>query len=959
LWLGSIKSNIGHTQAAAGVAGIIKMVEAMRHGVMPRTLHVDEPTPQVDWSAGAVELLTEEQQWPEPEGRPRRAAVSSFGISGTNAHIIIEQAPPMVAEDAAARRKEPAEPRVVPLVVSGRTRDAARAQAERLASFLRGQDWEPVDVAYSLLSTRTAFEHRAVVVGSDRDALLTGLERLADGTASAEHVGGKASGQAQTVFVFPGQGSQWAGMASGLLESCPPFADQLAECARALRPFVDWELLDVLRGAPDAPSLDEVDVVQPVLWAVMVALAEAWRSFGVEPAAVVGHSQGEIAAACAAGALTLEDGARVVALRSQVIRRKLAGRGGMMSVALSAERAEKRIARWEGRIQLAVVNSPASVVVCGEPAALEELRAQMEADGIRARVIPVDYASHSVYVEEIRDDVLEALADVRPRSSAVAFYSTVTGGLLDTATLDAEYWYTNLRGTVRFEETTRALLDDGFSLLVETSPHPGLLVGLGETIESAAATAVAVGSLRRDEGSLERFVTSLAEAYAHGAPVDWSPLFNGTETRQVDLPTYAFQRQRYWLDTTAAVGDVTSAGLDRTDHPLLGAAVTLADSGGVVFTGRLSLATHPWLADHAVGETVLLPGTAFVELAIRAGDQVGCEHLEELTLQTPLLLPEKTGVQLLLTVGEADDSGRQKLTVHSRPETGTDTPWTEHATGVLTTITAAQQPTTDLSQWPPTGADPVDLDGFYDELAAAGLVYGPVFQGLTAAWRRGDEIFAEITLSEETRATAERFGLHPALLDAALHASALTTPASEGAALPFSWSGVTLHATGASALRVRVRPVGERAMTLDIADPAGHPVATVDRLTVREVDTDHLAATRSPLHDWLYGIDWVKVPATPTGTEVTAVVWETLATGGAVPGVVVLRCGGGDGEPDTVRAETQRVLTALQSWLTEERYTHSTLVVQTHGAVALPGEPVTDLAAAAVWGLVRSAQSEN
>ncbi|MET9453424.1 type I polyketide synthase, partial [Streptomyces cinerochromogenes] len=423
----------------------------------------------------------------------------------------------------------------------------------------------------------------------------------------------------------------------------------------------------------------------------------------------------------------------------------------------------------------------------------------------------------------------------------------------------------------------------------------------------------------------------------------WQAYFAGSGARRIDLPTYAFQHQRYWVDAAVGVGDVSSAGLDRADHPLLGAAVTLADSGGVLFTGRFSLATHPWLADHTIGETVLLPGTAFVELAIRAGDEVGCGLVEELTLQEPLILPEKGGVQLQLTVGEADDSGRRKLTIHSRPETATDSPWTEHATGTLAT-TATQQPTTDLSPWPPAGAEAVDLDGFYDDMATAGLIYGPVFQGLTAAWRRGDEVFAEVALPEQTRETAERFGLHPALLDAALHASALTTVAGDGAALPFSWSGVTLHATGASALRVRIRPAGDHAFTLDIADPAGQPVAAVDRLTVREADTDRLTATRSPLHDWLYRIDWVKIPATPTEE---------------VPNVEVLRCGGGDGEPDAVRAEAQRVLTAVQSWLTEERYAHSTLLVLTHGAVALPDEPVTDLAGAAVWGLVRSAQSEH
>ncbi|MFI2765832.1 acyltransferase domain-containing protein, partial [Streptomyces echinatus] len=375
----------------------------------------------------------------------------------------------------------------------------------------------------------------------------------------------------RAVFVFPGQGSQWVGMAVELLDVVPVFADRLAECGRALEPFVGWDLLGVLRGVSGAPSLDEVDVVQPVLWAVMVALAEAWRSFGVEPAAVVGHSQGEIAAACVAGALSLEDGARVVALRSQVIRRKLAGRGGMMSVALSAAGAEERIAHWDGRLQLAVVNSPTSVVVCGEPAALEELWGQLEADGVRARIIPVDYASHSAYVEEIRGDVVSELAGVRPRSSEVAFYSTVTGGRLDTAGLDAEYWYTNLRQTVRFEETARALLDDGFGIFVEASPHPGLLVGLAETIESAGATAAVVGSLRRGEGGMRRFATSLAEAYAYGATVDWSRLYEGTGARRVDLPTYAFQHTHHWLLAPAAGGDPSTLGLDAADHPLLGA----------------------------------------------------------------------------------------------------------------------------------------------------------------------------------------------------------------------------------------------------------------------------------------------------------------------------------------------------------------------------------------------------
>ncbi|MET9453455.1 polyketide synthase dehydratase domain-containing protein, partial [Streptomyces cinerochromogenes] len=420
-----------------------------------------------------------------------------------------------------------------------------------------------------------------------------------------------------------------------------------------------------------------------------------------------------------------------------------------------------------------------------------------------------------------------------------------------------------------------------------------------------------------DRPETPTLLTALAHLHTTGVSIDWQAYFTDTTARRIDLPTYAFQHQHYWLDTTPDGGDPAAMGLVPAKHPLLGAMVSLPDSGSVVLTGRLSLATHPWLADHAIGETILLPGTALVELAIHAGDQVGCEHLEELTLQSPLVVPEKAGVHVQVVAGSADDSGRRPVTVYSRP-TDTSHPepvWTEHATGVLSS-TATQQPTTDLSPWPPAGAEAVDLDGFYDDMATAGLIYGPVFQGLTAAWRRGDEVFAEVTLPEQIRETAEQFGLHPALLDAALHASALTTPTAEGAALPFSWSGVTLHATGASALRVRTSALREGEIKLEIADSAGLPVASVASLTVRKVSPEQLSPAGAGAADFLYQLAWNPVSATPAGGETTIGAWETLAPADAVPDVVVFRCGGGDGEPDTVRAETQRVLATVQSWLT-------------------------------------------
>ncbi|WP_284749786.1 type I polyketide synthase [Amycolatopsis sp. RTGN1] len=529
LLLGSLKSNLGHTQAAAGIGGVIKMVQALRHGVVPRTLHADEPSPRVDWSAGAVTLASAEQPWPET-GAPRRAGVSSFGISGTNAHVIVEQAPepaPVVSE----------EDTLGVWVLSGRTDAAVADRASALAETPHGV----AEVGWSLAATRTAFEHRAAVVG-ERAELLAGLGEIATRTPGASVVTGVTGPVGRTVFVFPGQGAQWVGMAAGLLDESPVFADRFAECASALESFVDWSPFAILREG----ALDRVDVVQPLSWAVMVSLSALWQSYGVTPDAVVGHSQGEIAAAVVAGGLSLVDGARVVALRSKAIAAGLAGRGGMASIALAAERVE---ALLDERISIAAFNSPSSTVVCGDPVALQELVARCESDGVRARVIPVDYASHSAHVEAIEAELREVLAPIRPRTGDIPFYSTVTAEPIDTATLDAGYWYRNLRQPVLFRDTADVLAERGHRFFVEVSPHPVLGGGLQETLEEAAV----VGTLRRGEGGLRRFLLSAAQLWARGHDVDWSALY--PRRRTVPLPTYPFQRQRFWIEPAAKSSD--------------------------------------------------------------------------------------------------------------------------------------------------------------------------------------------------------------------------------------------------------------------------------------------------------------------------------------------------------------------------------------------------------------------
>ncbi|MGW7586927.1 SDR family NAD(P)-dependent oxidoreductase, partial [Kitasatospora sp. NPDC054769] len=878
LWLGSVKSNIGHTQAAAGVAGVIKMVMAMRHGQLPPTLHVDEPTSHVDWESGNIRLLTEARPWPD-NGHLPRAGISAFGISGTNAHVVIEAA----AEEPAGVSTG-STGGVVPWVLSGKSEAVLREQARRLGEFTAVRPEVSPAAVGGALAARTVFEHRAVVLSG-----VEALDALAEGRSAPGLVTGTARPVGRSVFVFPGQGAQWVGMGGELYASEPVFREAIDACDAALAPYTDWSLVEVLTGGG---SLERVDVVQPALFAVMVALAALWRAHGVEPDAVVGHSQGEIAAAYVVGALSLEDAAKVVALRSKALV-ALAGQGGMVSVGLGHERAVEFVARWDDRITVAVVNAPGSVVVSGDLDALEELLAACEADDIRARRLPVNYAAHSAQVEAIREQLFTDLADITPRPATIPFYSTVTGEEIDTSALDADYWYRNLREPVLFDRTTRLLLaSGGDSVFVEISPHPVLTPALEEH-----EAGVVTGTLRRDHGTPAEFLAAAARLFVAGVPVRW-PFPEG---EPVALPTYPFQRTRFWL--AGGAGDVSAAGLDPVDHPLLGAAVEVGEQR--VLTGRLSLATHPWLADHSVLGTVLLPATAFVELVVHAAGAA----VEELVLEAPLTLPADGAVDVQVVVGEPDGTGRRTVDVRSRTDG-----WVRHATGTVSgqPVVGRAVAGQELTQWPPAGAEPVT--GLYDTLAAAGYEYGPAFQAVQAVWRRGNEVFAEVTVPD-----AARFSVHPALLDAALQPLALLSGTEGDVRLPFSLGGIAVHRTGVTSARVRLTVVRPGTYAVHLADRSGEPVATIEALTTRPM------AERGPL----YALDWI--PLTPGE--------------GALGDAVV--------SPGSVA----EALTALQDFLAGpgER-----LVVRTRGAVAVvPGEGVSDPEASAVWGLVRSAQSEH
>ncbi|MFF0747299.1 SDR family NAD(P)-dependent oxidoreductase [Streptomyces sp. NPDC004111] len=1006
LRLGSLKSNLGHTGPAAGVAGVIKMVLALREGEVPRTLNVDAPSPHIDWASGSVGLVTEAEPWTRSD-RPRRAGVSSFGASGTNAHLVLEEAPaelepwePASAEPApqgpgraapgdaepegaaadassdgtaADASSDGASPRWLPWVLSARSGDALAAQAARLAARVdAAPGLRPQDVALSLAGTRAALPHRAVVVANGRAQSLRSLAALAAGEPADTVVTGTAdAAESGVVFVFPGQGAQWTGMAVELLDGSPEFARRIDACADALAPYVDWSLTDVLRGADGAPGLDRVDVVQPALFAVMVSLAALWRAHGVEPSAVVGHSQGEIAAACVAGALTLDDAARVVALRSRAIAERLAGRGGMLSAALPADAVADLIAPWAGRLSVAALNGPAATVVSGEPEALDALAEACAADAVRTRRIPVDYASHSAQVESVEAELHDLLAGLTPRRSGITFHSTLTGAPLDTTALDAGYWYRNLRESVRFEPVVRELLADGRTVFVEVSPHPVLTAAVQETADAAGASAVAVGSLRRDEGGPRRFLTSLAEASVRGVPVDWTALCH--DGRRVALPTYAFRRSRFWPEGPVTTGDATGLGLSDAGHPLLGAATALAGPGGHVFTGRGGGGGPPPApppparppgggggpggpggggpAPAPPGGGPPPPGGARggppppgggggapprppptpVELALRAA---GGRALAELTVLAPLTAADGA-VRLQVTVGAEEADGTSPVGVHSRPEdAAADHPWTAHATGVLAATggTARTGATTATGRTTATGAT----------------------SGAPA--RDGDRHI------DVTAEGAADWGVHPALLDAAL---ADVRPG----LVPGTWRGVTLHAVGASRLRVRLSPLGGNEFALHATDATGAPVLTADAVELRQPHTARAARDRE-----LYRVQWTPVALPTASADGIAVLGDlplpgyrshadiaAVAALETVPGTLVLPCRptGSDDIAGAAHEATGRALGVLREWLAEERLAATRLVILTHGAVATGTDDVTDLAHAPLWGLVRSARAEH
>ncbi|KZS60623.1 hypothetical protein A4G26_11330 [Mycobacterium kansasii] len=1007
LWLGSIKSNIGHTQAAAGVAGMIKMIAALNHDSLPPTRNVDRPSPHIDWSAGTVRLLTEAVPWPVTD-HPRTAAVSSFGISGTNAHLILRQAPTAVVDPAATLPSvggaddgvESGLPLLPLWPVSARTRAALCAQADRLHQYLVCHpDLDLTDVAYSLACTRTHHPYRAVITAAKATAdrrkdLLDALNALRTDQPHPQltrhhHL---AHLRAKTVFVFPGQGGQYAGMGRELYEHLRVFADTVDDCDQALRPFTGWSVREVLCQDPAAPALDRVDVVQPVLFTMMVSLAEVLNHYGIVPDAVIGHSQGEIAAAYIAGVFPLPEAAKVVARRSQALS-ALRGAGAMASVLLSADQLHPRLRPWGEKLSIATINGPSHTIISGDPTALEQFSTACDRDGIHIRPIAVDYASHSAQVEPLRERLLAELAELTPAPARIPLYSTVGQALsaapLDTTTMDADYWYRNLREPVRFHDNVVAFLAAGEHTFVELSPHPVLAPAITDTLAQTAGRtqSAVITTLHRDRSDHDSLATALAQLHNHNHSPSWRSLY--PHAGIVELPTYPFQHRCYWLAPTSAA-EVGAAGLGRPEHPLLGAAIDLADQDQVVLTGRLSTATQGWLGGHQVNGTVVFPATGFIDVVLQAGEYAGCPVIDELVLHAPLRLYDHTRTDLQIAVHSAEDTGRRPFSVHARTgDEHTPAAWTLHASGVL----SAEQPAAGPPLTPVPGVQALDQDDFYERLAQLGYGYSGPFRSLRGMGHdpaRPEVVYAEVALPADTDITG--YGIHPALLDAALHplASVFDRTASDAdlpkSRLPFAFAAITLHATAASRLHVQLTATGPDTFMLHATDPTGAPVITIRTITLRELPPiGEQPAAAAALHDSVFQLSWLPLfdDTSPAAAAVPgwAVVTEQpdrLAAslhGGPIhhdlaavtPGsdLVVwplpLPDPGEDSNPvDRLHILTRRTLTQLQDWLARPDVLGTHLVIVTRHAVSVSAyDGVPDLAHAAVWALIHTAQNEH
>ncbi|MFJ7416947.1 type I polyketide synthase, partial [Streptomyces sp. NPDC098077] len=1001
VWLGSSKSNIGHAQAAAGVAGVIKMILALQHQMLPRTLHAQEPSALVEWEGSGLRLVQEAQTWERDAGRPRRAGVSSFGLSGTNAHVVLEEPPVLesgepVAEDTAGP---------LPVVVSGRDEAAMREQAGRWASWLTGQtDVALTDVAVTAARHRTHFASRAAVTTDSLDQLVEALRALAEGRPHPALAQGTAT-QGESAVLFTGQGSQRIGMGRRLHAALPVFREAFDEVCAALDAQVSRPLTEVIFAAEDsadAALVHETEFTQPALFAFEVALFRQWQAWGVRPAVVAGHSIGELAAAHVAGVLDLADAARLVAARGRLMQACERG-GAMASVEASEAEVTEVLAGIDGRISIAGLNGPVQTVVSGDGTAVEAVTAHFAGQGRRTRRLEVSHAFHSPHMDGMLAEFQAVAESCRFRAPAVPLVSSVTGLRADEDLAAGEgvrsplYWVRQAREAVRFLDVVRAVEQQDVTRFLECGPA-AVLSAMGAACSER--DGVFVASQRPDAGEpgrtdeIRTLVQALGGLHVAGEELAWQDILPaGSGAAPLTLPTYAFQREHHWLETAGQVGgDLASVGLERPGHPWLGAATVLANGEGHLFTGKLSPTEHPWLRDHVVHGITLVPGTGLLELALAAAHRIGAAGVAELTLLEPLVLDE--AVRLQVVVGAPRGDGGRTIGIHSSTEGSAHDTWRQHAVGELLEHSEQTGELDEPQQWPAPGAERVELDDYYEDFHTLGLQYGPAFQALTELWRKADTLYAEVRLPDDLRTVD--YGVHPALLDAALHGLAALraqdSPQGTGVLLPFAWSGVECQVAESAALRVRVDLDRANATaSLHATDAAGRPVLKVAALRLREATAEQLRAGGTVEHLYSVAFQPLRHPNPADGPTRTWVVGGTgaladrlggtghtsgpvrhcpdtdaltalLDAGEEAPERLVVDATALDGDEayaSALAAATGTLRTA-RSLLADERLESTELVWVTRDSVAAsPADPLDGWAGATVWGLVRAARAEH
>jgi acyl transferase domain-containing protein/NADPH:quinone reductase-like Zn-dependent oxidoreductase/acyl carrier protein len=1004
LWLGSVKSNLGHTQGAAGIAGAIKLVMAIRDGQLPRTLHIDKPSSNVDWSSGALALLSRPQRW-QTNGQPRRGAVSAFGVSGTNAHVIIEEPASQRITSARRANDRPASgenPPVTAWALSAKTPAALHGQAARLLEHLRREpDWRAEDIAVSL-AARSVFAHRTVIVGATREQLITATQAL----TAADPSRPAAVSDAKVALLFSGQGAQRAAMGRELYRRLPIFRRALDDTCEAFDGELPQPLRELILNPPSGPAalLNQTAYTQPALFALETALFHTIGALGVRPAFLLGHSIGELTAAHLAGVLSLADASKLVAARGRLMG-ALPANGAMCAIQATEQELQETLTTVTDRVSLAAINTPDSLVISGERNTVTAIASDWASRGRKIKQLSVSHAFHSPLIEPMLDDFRRAAETVTFAAPQIPIISNVTGEpLLDEQACSPDYWVRHAREPVRFLAGVRWLHANQTRVFIEAGPDGPLAAAtrhcLPDPPAAGAEPSTIVALLRVERDEQQTLLSALGEAWAGGVSIDWATVVADAHAKRARLPGYAFQRKRFWLERSAQTGDaLAAAGVNATGHPILAATISDASSSRVLLSGRIARHSHTWLTDHSVAGRVLFPGSGFIELAMLAANQAGCATIDQLTLERPLTLAEHDPVTLQVTLGDPDADGGRSIEIHARhdqPAPGEPLPWTRHAQGRLLKAPAdggervpARLTSRLAGAWPPPGAHAIAIDGLYEQLAERGFEYGPAFRGLRRAWRVDGDIYGEVSLPEGQLAQDEAFAIHPALLDAALHTIAAgsladVTGHDQSVKLPFAWRHVHHYRNTAPTSTTRVAiSAGEddqnaEARTVVLADELGTPLLSVGALIARQVNVNEITAASQASNEQLYTLEWVAAPAPAPHSAAPAWSISDTPTGDATDAcygsLPALRAAldGGEHPPQIVLAHCHPSVHALpggpacwalgllQDWLADERLGDCTLALVTRQAVAArTGEPLQGISSAAVWGLVRSAQSEH